>query len=257
MKTVGEKIADLRKERGLTQENLAETIGVSSQAISKWENNVTMPDIMLLPLIADTLGVTIDDLFGIKHKVCEKAIPIEETPIAVYDQILNTMWNMDGDNPAERIKAQFEKKATQQTGFVSAISGAVYANRDIALSYLPSGNDSAKLLEDEKAAGLLKAVSDKNVRLVLAYQCKHSEQTFTAASVAAKTGITEEEAQNALEKLCDYNFSTAMNVDVGSEETLRVYHAYGTHKMLLILYPLLSLAGSLANYRESWCGLRA
>lgn len=73
MKTVGERIAALRKDRGITQEGLAGIIGISSQAISKWENNVTMPDIMLLPIIADTLGVTIDELFGIKHKVPGKA----------------------------------------------------------------------------------------------------------------------------------------------------------------------------------------
>lgn len=84
MKTVGERIAALRKERGITQEGLAGIIGISSQAISKWENNVTMPDIMLLPIIADTLGVTIDELFGIKHKVQEKPVNIEETPMAVY-----------------------------------------------------------------------------------------------------------------------------------------------------------------------------
>lgn len=51
MKTLGERIADLRRERGITQENLAGIIGVSAQAISKWENNATMPDIMLLPII--------------------------------------------------------------------------------------------------------------------------------------------------------------------------------------------------------------
>lgn len=92
MKTVGERIAALRKERGITQEGLAGIIGISSQAISKWENNVTMPDIMLLPIIADTLGVTIDELFGIKHKVQEKPVNIEETPMAVYDEILKTIW---------------------------------------------------------------------------------------------------------------------------------------------------------------------
>ena len=84
MKTLGERIADLRRERGITQENLAGIIGVSAQAISKWENNATMPDIMLLPIIADTLGVTIDELFGIRHKVQEKPINCEETPKAVY-----------------------------------------------------------------------------------------------------------------------------------------------------------------------------
>ena len=97
MKTLGERIADLRRERGITQENLAGIIGVSAQAISKWENNATMPDITLLPIIADTLGVTIDELFGIRRKVQEKLINCEETPKAVYDQILNTMWR-SGDN---------------------------------------------------------------------------------------------------------------------------------------------------------------
>lgn len=78
MKTSGERIADLRRERGVTQENLAGIIGVSAQAISKWENNATMPDIMLLPIIADTLGVTIDELFGIRHKAQEELINYEE-----------------------------------------------------------------------------------------------------------------------------------------------------------------------------------
>ena len=58
-----------------------------AKAISKWENNATMPDITLLPIIADTLGVTIDELFGIRRKVQEKPINCEETPMAVYDQI--------------------------------------------------------------------------------------------------------------------------------------------------------------------------
>jgi len=50
--TIGKNIADLRKNRGMTQEQLADILGVSSQTISKWENEVTMPDIMLLPVIA-------------------------------------------------------------------------------------------------------------------------------------------------------------------------------------------------------------
>ena len=53
--TIGKNIADLRKNSGMTQEQLAETLGVSSQTISKWENEVTMPDIMLLPVLADAI----------------------------------------------------------------------------------------------------------------------------------------------------------------------------------------------------------
>jgi len=257
MKTVGEKIAALRKEKGITQESLAGIIGISSQAISKWENNVTMPDIMLLPIIADTLGVTIDELFGIKHNVQEKPVNIEETPMAVYDEILNTMWKSEeyGES-AERIKAQFERDPGQHSGFVSAVSGAVYANKNIALAYLPNDKESLKLLESEGAAMFLEMLSDKNVRRVLAYQFSNPEKAFTAASVAAKIGISEEDAKAALEKSVACGLTTAQDVDAGAEETLRIYQAWGNYKMLLLVFPILSLADRIAHYRERWAGFR-
>ncbi len=64
--TLGKRIAQLRKEKGLTQEQLAEKVGVSAQAVSKWENDISCPDITLLPLLADILGVTVDELLGVK-----------------------------------------------------------------------------------------------------------------------------------------------------------------------------------------------
>lgn len=62
--TLGNKIAELRKEKGMTQEALANELGVSNQAVSKWEANQSCPDIQLLPQIADLFNVTIDSLFG-------------------------------------------------------------------------------------------------------------------------------------------------------------------------------------------------
>lgn len=64
--TMGKRIAQLRKEKGWTQEQLAEKLGVSAQAVSKWENDISCPDITLLPLLASTLGVTTDELLGIE-----------------------------------------------------------------------------------------------------------------------------------------------------------------------------------------------
>ena len=61
--TLGERIASLRKKAGLTQEELAEKLGISPQAVSKWENDISCPDIMTLPLIAELYGITIDELF--------------------------------------------------------------------------------------------------------------------------------------------------------------------------------------------------
>ena len=61
---IGAKIAELRREHNMKQDELAEMLGVTPQAVSKWENGASMPDIALLPKLANIFGVTIDDLFG-------------------------------------------------------------------------------------------------------------------------------------------------------------------------------------------------
>ena len=62
---IGKVIKHLRTEKGIKQDELAEYIGISFQAVSKWENGVTMPDITLLPKLAVFFGITIDDLFSV------------------------------------------------------------------------------------------------------------------------------------------------------------------------------------------------
>src|SRR5690554_793382 len=64
---LGSTIKRLRIKQGVTQEELAEYMGVSFQAVSKWETNTTMPDITLLPKLAVFFGVSIDDLFSINN----------------------------------------------------------------------------------------------------------------------------------------------------------------------------------------------
>lgn len=64
---LGNKIKELRLQLGITQEELANKIGVSYQAVSKWENGVTMPDIQLLPVLSMYFGITIDELFTMSH----------------------------------------------------------------------------------------------------------------------------------------------------------------------------------------------
>lgn len=63
--TVGKKIMSLRKEAGLTQEQLAERLGISAQAVSKWENDISCPDISMLPVLASLFNVSVDDLLGV------------------------------------------------------------------------------------------------------------------------------------------------------------------------------------------------
>ena len=68
---IGNKIRELRKQRGITQEQLANRIGVSFQAVSKWENNIALPDIALAPALASYFGVTMDTLFDYDLKKVE------------------------------------------------------------------------------------------------------------------------------------------------------------------------------------------
>ena len=61
-KSVGERIARFRSEKGMTQVELAEKLGVSDKAVSKWELGGCYPDVTMLPLLADIFGVSIDFL---------------------------------------------------------------------------------------------------------------------------------------------------------------------------------------------------
>lgn len=64
MMTVGNKIKLLRTNKQITQEQLAEVLNISGQAVSKWENGSSFPDISMLPILADYFGITIDELLG-------------------------------------------------------------------------------------------------------------------------------------------------------------------------------------------------
>ena len=66
---IGENLKRLRKEKGLTQEQLAERLNVSFQAVSKWECGDGYPDIVMLPSIAQIFGVSLDELVGMQ-KIC-------------------------------------------------------------------------------------------------------------------------------------------------------------------------------------------
>ena len=74
--TLGKRIAMLRRQKELRQEDLAQMLEVSPQAVSKWENDQTCPDITLLPRLAEILGVTVDELLSGKTEV-QPAVKLE------------------------------------------------------------------------------------------------------------------------------------------------------------------------------------
>lgn len=72
---IGKNILELRKQGNITQEELAAELGVTAAAVSKWENNYTLPDIMMLCALADYFGVTTDELLG-RNGVLKEAVVV-------------------------------------------------------------------------------------------------------------------------------------------------------------------------------------
>ncbi len=75
MRRINLRIAQLRKERNLTQQDVADAVGVSFQTISKWEKETSQPDITMLPVLADFFRVSVDQLLGLVPLEGEEYIP--------------------------------------------------------------------------------------------------------------------------------------------------------------------------------------
>ncbi len=88
---IGNRIRELRKQRGMTQEKLAEILGISFQSISKWENNIALPDITLVPRLAQIFDVTTDELFAYNQKKIREDI----------EQYVQRACELRESNPAE------------------------------------------------------------------------------------------------------------------------------------------------------------
>ena len=71
---IAENIVRIRKEKGVTQEEMADFLGVTKASVSKWETGKSMPDIVLLPTLAAYLGMTVDELLGYEPQLDNEEI---------------------------------------------------------------------------------------------------------------------------------------------------------------------------------------
>jgi len=138
---LGSAIKRLRTERGVTQEQLGDAIGVSYQAVSKWENEATLPDIALLPELAVYFGVDIDTLFSIDnsdklkridriisghekyspeneeyiHSTLEKMLDEDPKNVDLLKRMVDLYWHMEQD--AAKKKKRFKKRINKISPF--------------------------------------------------------------------------------------------------------------------------------------------
>lgn len=124
MSTIGKRISDLRRQKGMTQEALAEMLNVSSQAVSKWEHDLSCPDISLLPVLADIFGCTTDQLLTGKSETVTLLPPPSRKP--VEELILRIIINSsDGDKVRVNLPLPLIKWGMEcGTEFLPSLSGS-------------------------------------------------------------------------------------------------------------------------------------
>ena len=98
--TLGKRICAQRKKLGLTQDALAEKLGVTAQAVSKWENDQSCPDITMLPKLAAVFGVSTDALLGLEQAEARQAEVVHEENEAQEPggfHVSNGLWELQWD----------------------------------------------------------------------------------------------------------------------------------------------------------------
>jgi len=138
------KLKSLRAARGITQEALAEAMGVSAQAVSKWERGTTMPDISLLPELSVFFGVSLDELFGLTE---EKE----------YDRIQNVIWDKRLLSHAEFDQAERWLNEKIASGYRAAechrLKADLYNHQAGFLNMLAEDEAKAALILDPNCSG--------------------------------------------------------------------------------------------------------
>lgn len=152
MKTIGSRIAMLRKEQNLTQEDLAQAMGVSAQAVSKWENDVSCPDISLLAQLATTLHTTTDYILSGKADEV-RCVPPEQRKDSSELTLRIKVLSADGD----KVRINLPLGAMMDTGLdiASETTGiASLKNIDMRqIMLLVENGTIGKLMEVESSEG--------------------------------------------------------------------------------------------------------
>jgi transcriptional regulator with XRE-family HTH domain len=235
---IGNKIAAFRRENNKTQEQLADYVGVSVAAVSKWETNQSYPDIALLPSIADFFEVSIDGLLDYKiadnekklkqiHESIEKAssnddyntvLPIVTDALKKYPNDIKLL-----DNAARKLTSRAWTSETKEQDFKDAIG---YYERIIQCT-----DDKVKIFWSKKEIALIYDwLGDIDTAIEKYSEINESMIfSFEIAQLKHRKGNKKEAKQLVASRLWD----TAFSLFRISSELCRYYHDDGNFDMML------------------------
>ncbi len=217
--SIGKNIAKYRKAKGLTQEELGAKLGVTNQAVSKWESETSMPDVMLLPEIADALNITLNDLYGIAKEPPRISCSADDFPAFCHQKLIelfyyNTKMRFTHIGSSDKEQLEFQSKKLMdgcRIGCLSNTQGAVVATGDFLFvdnTYKAANSES--VIKGQVDDYALMYLTDKNFRKVFYYQyktafekSKENNTEFTFDEIMTGCNLTEDETAAALRLLKD------------------------------------------------------
>jgi len=217
--SIGKNIAKYRKAKGLTQEELGTILGVTNQAVSKWESEVSMPDVMLLPEIATALNITLDDLYGIAKEPEKISCSADDFPAFCHQKLIelfyyNTKMRFTHIGSSDKEQLEFQIKKLMEgcrIGCLSNTQGAIVTTEDFSfIDNTYKAVNSENVIKSQADDYTLMYLTDKNFRKVFYYQyktaferSKENNTEFTFDEIMTGCNLTEDETAAALRLLKD------------------------------------------------------
>ncbi len=241
----------IQKEKGLTQEELGERLGVTNQAVSKWENETTLPDVMLLPRIAQVLCVTLNALYGITEDRPQK-VRADDFPRAAREMLKDYFVKQAG----ARMPGGSELgESVDVFGCVSDTAGAVFISKNFSFvenTFRMPGSEA--IYERVELVSFLKKLADQKALKVLAYMYRTAVErhtsdpdtegwggktlAFTLSSVAEECSLEIDEALETIEKLTALHLITDKWIEDGVTE---YYFSMDNAQFVLVIFRALNL----------------
>ena len=268
---IAEKLVELRTSKGVTQEDVAQSLSISNKTVSKWENGASTPDLPMVIELAKYYGVTTDTLLGLsedkKQSTTEeirslfKGLDRRESVLKAFETIRSLVPTMYG-TVSKYYDDAYDKENVFPTGtsqgYRSAISlheffefTASSKNVNLAIMMLKNKDNFAWMNDanmQKEIVKIFKFLSSEDVLSVLYFvHSTNCSESFTADYIADKTGLKQERVTVILDEFCSVGACHWVTAHLTQGE-VRVYECHGDG----IVLSLIAIAFERMCGRESY-----
>ena len=268
---IAEKLVELRTSKGVTQEDVAQSLSISNKTVSKWENGASTPDLPMVIELAKYYGVTTDTLLGLsedkKQSTAEEirslfeGLDRRESVQKAFETIRALVPTMYG-TVSKYYDDAYDKENVFPTGmshgYRSAISlheffefTASSENVNLAIMMLKNKDNFAWMNDanmQKEIVKIFKFLSSEDVLSVLYFvHSTNCSESFTADYVADKTGLKQERVTVILDEFCSVGACHWVTAHLTQGE-VRVYECHGDG----IVLSLIAIAFERMCGRESY-----